>query len=66
MARRESEMSTYEVWRQRYSGEGFDRAQALAAALTDSDRASGRQAPAFGYSRERFAEAQTVVRDSQR
>lgn len=55
-------MKTVQSWRQTYSGEDFDRAQVLAHELTEEDRAADRPAPPFGYSAERFAEAEAAVR----
>jgi len=51
-------------WICSYSNEGFDMAQSLAYRLTDMDRAAGRPAPPFGYSRERFREAEAAVREA--
>lgn len=44
-----------------YANSDFDRAQALAFKLTEADRQAGRDAPAAGYSEERFAEAAVIV-----
>lgn len=53
--------SKWFVKREAYSGERFDRAQQLAQILTDEDRQAGRPAPQYGYSAERFAEAERIV-----
>lgn len=60
-------MSTvnYDRWTARYSGEGFDRTQALAVKLTAEDRKAGRLAPACGYSEARLTEADGIVRAAQ-
>lgn len=55
----------YPAWTCRYSNEDFDRAQALANRLTAEDRASGREAPAVGYSAARMDEARGIVRAAQ-
>lgn len=55
----------YPSWEQRYSGEAFDRAQALAERLTDDDRKAGRPAPVCGYSAENFRQAEDAVRLAQ-
>jgi hypothetical protein len=52
----------YAAWRQRYSGEDFDRTQRLAHELTDDDRRDGKPAPAHGYSAENFTTAERIVR----
>lgn len=53
----------YETWEPTYAEEAFDRAQALANALTEQDRAAGiPDAPRFGYSGRRFDEAMEQVR----
>jgi hypothetical protein len=52
----------YPAWTATRAGEDFDRAQTLAYDLTSEDRANGLAAPMHGYSRERFAEAQKLVR----
>jgi hypothetical protein len=54
----------YAPWTQRYSDEYFDRAQVLAATLTDWDREHGRRAPPTGYSERRFTDAQMIVKAS--
>ena len=41
-----------------YSNHSFDWTQTRAIELTDADRAAGRPAPQFGYSRENFARAE--------
>ena len=55
----------YPKWQASYSGEAFDRTQALAAELTQADRLAGRKAPEVGYSSERFADAERIVRAAQ-
>ncbi len=57
---------SYPAWKQTYSGEDFDRAQAEAQRLTDLDRAAGRDAPRVGYSTANFGRAVLAVRKAQR
>lgn len=52
----------YPAWKQSYSYEDVDRAQALATELTQQDREAGREAPACGASIKRIREAQRIVR----
>lgn len=59
-------IANYGTWSSSYSNEDFDRAQSLAGRLTDIDREEGRPAPAHGYSKERYAQAKQVVRDTNR
>lgn len=51
----------YPAWECTHAGEDFDRAQSLAAQLTEQDRREGKPAPAHGYSAERFEEARRIV-----
>ena len=44
-----------------YSNGVFDLAQQVAQQLTDSDRAAGREAPAYGYSSENFRRAEDMI-----
>jgi hypothetical protein len=55
----------YHPWRQSYSNEDMDRIQALANRLTTDDRHAGRLAPPVGFSPERYADAQRIVREAQ-
>lgn len=48
-------------WMPSYSNEHFDRAQVLAMELTETDRKAGRPAPAYGYSKKRFDEANRMI-----
>ncbi len=41
-----------------YSNQDFDEKQHRAQELTDEDRAAGRPAPAYGYSKENFLKAE--------
>jgi len=63
--RRRHGRARYTAWRAKYSGEDFDRAQALALDLTVDDRRAGRPAPAHGYSEENFKRAERIVRAAQ-
>ena len=49
--------------RQAYANEQFDRIQQLAIELTETDRKAGRPAPTFGYSVERFHQAEKMLMD---
>lgn len=62
----EAALLNYAPWTAKYSDEQFDRAQQLAIELTDFDRKSGADAPAFGYSAERYKQAAQVVRQANR
>lgn len=56
----------YGAWRQTYSGEGFDRAQGLAALINDADRAAGLPLePRGSYSKSAFERAERIVREAQ-
>jgi hypothetical protein len=59
-------IASYQPWTSSYSNEAEDRAAGLAYQLTDIDRAEGRAAPPVGFSKQRYTEAQQVVRDTNR
>lgn len=56
--------ANYPAWSASYSNEAFDRAQALAADLTQADRDAGRSAPQYGYSSANFITARQIVDDA--
>lgn len=54
-------MKTSNRWT--YANQDFDTAQHIALALTDEDRAAGRPAPAYGYSKENIDKAWEILRN---
>lgn len=54
-----------EPW-QSYPNENFDRVTHLASQIADFRRETGRKEPAFGYAKEDWDEANTIVYDHKR
>jgi len=49
-----------------YSNQDFDEKQHRAQKLTDDDRAAGRPAPQYGYSKENFQRAEDEYKEALR
>ncbi len=64
-AAQEALLLDYAPWQATYSSEDFNRIQQLAMELTDFDRKNDRPTCAHGYSAERVAQAEKIVRDAQ-